>query len=91
MLNSDKIHYETVKEIVINAINQVMIDNELPIQEIKENKSIISDFNFSSLMVAQLILLIQEEINLEPFSNGYTISDMLTVSDYIKVYSGGIQ
>ncbi|EBX1770168.1 hypothetical protein DQ937_24215 [Salmonella enterica subsp. enterica serovar Poona] len=91
MLNSDKIHYDTVKEIVINAINQVMIDNELPIQEIKENKSIISDFNFSSLMVAQLILLIQEEINLEPFSNGYTISDMLTVSDYIKVYSGGIQ
>ncbi len=88
MLNSKTKDYEDIKGIILTAVNQVLIDNELSIEDIDENKNIISDLQFSSLMVAQLIMLIQEEIDLEPFSNGYIISNMHTISDYIKVYSG---
>ncbi|EGY4506771.1 hypothetical protein MX201_002524 [Salmonella enterica] len=91
MLNSKMKSYEEIKIIVLNAVNQVLIDNELTIEKINENKNIISDLQFSSLMVAQLIMLIQEEVDLEPFSNGYIISDMHTIADYINVYSGGKQ
>lgn len=73
--------------IVFKAVQQVLIDNEVEEREINSHHRLVQDLNFTSLMVAQLIMLIQDEIEKEPFANDHAISDMITVSDYINVYA----
>jgi acyl carrier protein len=89
MLTEKEDENEKIRDIIFDAIRQVMDDNEIIRSELSGSKELIKDLSFSSLMLAQLILLIQEEVDLEPFSNGFIISDMITIDDYIDVYSRG--
>lgn len=82
---------EKTQAIVFKSIHQVMEDNEITVDNISKEMNLVKDLHFTSLMIAQLIMLIQEDIRSEPFSNLYAISDMITISDYINVYAQGEQ
>lgn len=80
---------QEVRDIVFKSIQQVMEDSEIAPINLMMDMNLVKDLHFTSLMIAQLIMLVQEEIQIEPFTNQYAISDMITVSDYIYVYSQG--
>lgn len=85
----EQIIVQEVRDIVFKSIQRVMEDSEIAPVNLTSEMNLVKDLHFTSLMIAQLIMLVQEEIQIEPFSNQYAISDMITVSDYIYVYSQG--
>jgi len=87
MLIKNENSKQQVKIVIFESINQVMIDNEITPIEITEDKELINELSFSSLMIAQLIMIIQDKINCEPFTSGYAISDLITVGDCVRIYA----
>ncbi|AXC69478.1 hypothetical protein DOE63_31355 [Salmonella enterica subsp. diarizonae serovar 59:z10:-] len=49
MLNSKMKSYEEIKIIVLNAVNQVLIDNELTIEKLMKIRILFLIFNFHLL------------------------------------------
>ncbi len=79
---------EQVYDIIVEAISTVMASNDIILErEIMKDSQFISDLGFNSLMLAQLIMLVQEKIDYEPFINDYAISDIVTVADLIRAYA----
>ncbi|MFP1778096.1 hypothetical protein ACLEEB_02460 [Lonsdalea quercina] len=77
-----------VSNVVFGSIKTVLLENEIQLdKEITLACSFIDDLYFTSLMIAQLIMLVQEEIDYEPFYEDYAISDVVKVQDFIKIYS----
>ncbi|WP_278808283.1 hypothetical protein [Obesumbacterium proteus] len=83
MLSKDKIIHT-----VIEAVKEVLIDSDMNYpSEITGKESFISDLSFSSIMIAQLVMIIQEYIEKEPFNEDIAISDIITINDMIAAYS----
>ncbi|MBD1577963.1 hypothetical protein HC723_16355 [Vibrio sp. S11_S32] len=69
-------------------ITEIMTDNELDTSVILNiDTNFIHDLMFKSLMLAQLIMLIQEDLDVEPFMDDFSIVDVKTIGDFVNVYS----
>lgn len=77
-----------INSMVVRAVKEVLSEADVPQPaEIKSTHNFVSDLSFSSLMIAQLIMVIQESTDKEPFTENVAISDIVTVKDMIDAYS----
>ena len=73
-----------------NTINKVV--EEIQEQEayrpvaLNEGLRIVNDLGFKSLDVAQLIASLELEFGIDPFAQGVSIKDVVTLGDLYKVY-----
>ncbi|MDE1330417.1 hypothetical protein [Vibrio aestuarianus] len=77
----------SIEKIVKENIKSVLEDNAISLKnDIDITNKFVEDLGFNSLMIAQLIMLVQDEIESEPFLNDYAISDVKCVDDFCNVY-----
>ncbi|MBD2815418.1 hypothetical protein ID850_11680 [Xenorhabdus sp. Flor] len=84
-----------VKEIIIKEVkfifNQASIRDDYNNILIDENSNLIDDLSFTSLMIARLIMELNERLKVEPFGNDYHFSDIKNVQDIINAYINTIE
>jgi acyl carrier protein len=77
---------------LIETIKDVLVDHEIEINfEISREQKLIDDLEFTSLMFAQLLMMLEEKTEYDPFSdeqNEIAISDMVTVGNILSAYCG---
>ncbi|WP_116248325.1 acyl carrier protein [Nocardiopsis sp. FIRDI 009] len=75
----------TIAEEVISHIREILGD-AVEDEPITANES-LSDLGLNSLMLARLIVALERDLNLDPFSDGsHAITDIHTVGDLIEAY-----
>ena len=76
-----------VFNIINDKINLILNDiDDSSERNISDCTSFVKDLEFKSLMMAQLIMLVQDDILVEPFSEIYSISDISTIGEFVDVY-----
>jgi acyl carrier protein len=55
-------------------------------KNIERNKNLNADLALSSLQMAQLIVMLENKIGVDPFAEHFVISDMRTVGNVIDAY-----
>ncbi|KZX70649.1 hypothetical protein A3712_00295 [Vibrio sp. HI00D65] len=76
-----------VFNIVTNKIKLILNDiDDSSERNVFDSTSFVKDLEFKSLMMAQLIMLVQDDILVEPFSEIYSISDISTIGEFVDVY-----
>ncbi|MEX0445807.1 phosphopantetheine-binding protein [Xenorhabdus sp. SGI246] len=84
-----------VKEIIIKEVkfifNQANIRDDYNNILIDESSNLIDDLAFTSLMIARLIMELNERLKVEPFDNDYYFSDIRNVQDIINAYINTIE
>ncbi|KMJ45255.1 hypothetical protein AB204_10050 [Xenorhabdus khoisanae] len=85
----------SVKEIIVKEVrfifNQSNIKDDYNNIYIDESSNLIDDLNFTSLMIARLIMELNERLKVEPFGNDYHFSDIKSVKDIINAYINTIE
>ncbi|MBC8944201.1 hypothetical protein [Xenorhabdus indica] len=84
-----------VKEIIIKEVkfifNQAKIRDDYNNILIDESSNLIDDLAFTSLMIARLIMELNERLKVKPFGNDYYFSDIRNVQDIINAYINTIE
>lgn len=75
----------TVKETIKDAIEEIMANNRRT-GVINDTSEIVKDLGFTSLDVAELIAVLEMELDVDPFSNGVSLMDVRTYGDFCAVY-----
>jgi acyl carrier protein len=75
----------TVKETIRDAIQEIMANNART-GAITDTSEIVRDLGFTSLDVAELIAVLEMELDVDPFSNGVSLMDVRTYGDFCAVY-----
>ncbi len=76
----------TVKETIKDAIQEIMAHNARP-GVIDDTSEIVKDLGFTSLDVAELVAVLEMELEVDPFSNGVSLMDVRTYGDFCAVYA----
>jgi len=59
-----------MKKTLLEIINEIRTDNELTeLDSIKDSDDLMTDFNFDSLKLAQLTVMIEDEYGIDIFEN----------------------
>lgn len=53
---------------------------------IEDTTAIVRDLGFASLDVAELIAVLEMELDVDPFSDGVSLMDVRTYGDFCAVY-----
>lgn len=75
----------TVKDTIKDAIEEIMANNRRT-GVITDTSEIVKDLGFTSLDVAELIAVLEMELDVDPFSNGVSLMDVRTYGDFCAVY-----
>lgn len=75
---------EYVLELVRNLISENRVKN---INQVLLNSKLIEDLMFDSLMIAQLIMKIQDDTGENLFEIGVDLSKLITVHDLLNSYN----
>ncbi len=60
--------------------------NKRPV-ELGDGLNLVHDLGFSSLDLAQLVAILEMELDFDPFSEGASIEELKTVGDVCRIYS----
>ena len=74
-----------VREIIKGAIQEIM-DNNSRKGAIEDSSQIVKDLGFTSLDVAELVAVLEMELEVDPFSNGVSLMEVRTCGDFCSVY-----
>lgn len=77
---------ETIRE----AIREIMANNGRE-GGIEEASEIVKDLGFTSLDVAELVAVLEMELDVDPFSNGVSLMEVRTYGDFCAVYEKACQ
>jgi acyl carrier protein len=77
---------EEVKAIVKEAIKEIMESNSRN-NPIEDSSELVNDLGFTSLDVAELVAVLEMELDYDPFSKGVSLLNVRTVADFYEVYS----
>lgn len=75
-----------VRETIIDALKSIQQQQGYRMVEPKDAHKVVKELGFSSLDVAQLIAILEMDIGVDPFSQGVSIMDVVTVADLVRVY-----
>jgi len=75
-----------VREVVNNTIKEIQDQNGFDKIELKEEMKIVNDLGFASLDVAQMIATFEMELGVDPFQEGVSLMDVVTIGDIYNVY-----
>lgn len=77
-----------VNELINKVIREVAEVRNLSLPELRHSTEIVDELGFSSLMVATLILRLEEELGVDPFQDeNVMITDIRTIQDLCDVYT----
>jgi acyl carrier protein len=82
---------EKIRETIENAIKSIQEQQSYRKVELRDDLRLTKDLGFSSLDIAQLIALLELELEVDPFSQGFSISDIGTIGSLSNVYMQCIQ
>jgi len=75
-----------VKEVIEGALADIQEQQGYRAVKIDGAHRVVKDLGFSSLDVAQLIAVLEMELEVDPFAQGVSIMDVHTVADLVRVY-----
>ncbi|CDH05453.1 putative Acyl carrier protein [Xenorhabdus bovienii str. oregonense] len=81
--------FNQVKEVIINEVKFIFIQASIRDESnilIDEHSNLIDDLAFTSLMIARLIMELNEKLKVEPFDSEYHFSDIKNIKDIINAY-----
>lgn len=74
-----------VRETIRAAIEEIMANNNRT-GVIEDTSAIVGDLGFVSLDVAELIAVLEMELDVDPFTDGVSLMDVRTFGDFCTVY-----
>jgi acyl carrier protein len=74
-----------VKAIIKGAIKEIMESNSRN-DPIEDSSELVNDLGFTSLDVAELVAVLEMELDRDPFSKGVSLLSVRTVADFCEVY-----
>jgi acyl carrier protein len=74
-----------VKVIIKGAIKEIMESNSRN-DPIEDSSELVNDLGFTSLDVAELVAVLEMELDRDPFSKGASLLNVRTVADFCEVY-----
>lgn len=77
---------EKIFEIVKSAINEIKQLNGDEYVEVALESRIVQDLGFKSLDIAQLIAMLEIEYEKDPFAEGVSLSEVISIGDLCKLY-----
>ena len=75
----------------INAALQEIMQNNARVRPVEDASEIVKDLGFSSLDVAELIAVLEMELEVDPFSDGVSLMEVRTCGDFCAVYEKACQ
>lgn len=75
-----------VRATIIEALKEIQEQQGYRVVEPKNEHKVVKELGFSSLDVAQLIAVLEMDLGVDPFAQGVSIMDVVTVEDLIRVY-----
>ena len=75
-----------VKAAVIEAMKDIQEQQGYRFVEPQDQHKVVKELGFSSLDVAQLIAVLEMELNVDPFAQGVSLMDVATVADLVRAY-----
>ena len=82
---------ETTAEVINRVLKDIQEQQGYRAVEPKQDLRVVKDMGFASLDVAQLIAMLEMELDVDPFSEGVSIMDVSTVGDLHRVYDESIR
>lgn len=74
-----------VRETIREAIQDILQSNSRN-GVIEDSSEIVKDLGFKSLDVAELVAVLEMELDVDPFSDGVSLMEVRTYGDFCKVY-----
>jgi acyl carrier protein len=74
-----------VRTIIKESIEEIM-ENNARKRAIEDSSEIVKDLGFRSLDVAELVAVLEMELDVDPFSDGVSLMDVRTYGDFCAVY-----
>jgi acyl carrier protein len=74
-----------VRETIKDAIEEIQ-RNSGRIRPIADSSEVVKDLGFTSLDVAELVAVLEMELDVDPFSRGASLLDVRTYGDFCRVY-----
>jgi len=79
-----------VREIIKAAIEEIMANNGRT-GVVEDSSEIIRDLGFTSLDVAELVAVLEMDLEVDPFSDGVLLMEVLNYGDFCAVYEKACQ
>lgn len=76
-----------VYEILKKSIAAIQDQQNYAKVDIQSESNLANDLGFASLDIAQLVAMMEGELEMDPFANGATLDQVSTVNDMVKLYS----
>ncbi len=77
---------ESIFEKVKETVNEIKQLNGADSVEVTMESRIVHDLGFKSLDVAQLIAMLEVEFGKDPFSEGASLAEVMTIEDLCRLY-----
>jgi acyl carrier protein len=77
---------DKIRDTINNVIEEIQEQEAYRPVALNESLRIVNDLGFKSLDVAQLIASLELELGIDPFAQGVSIKDVVTIGDLCKVY-----
>ena len=80
-----------VRETVEEAVREIMENNNLAERPVEDSSELVKDLGFKSLDVAELVAVLEIELDVDPFSDGVSLMEVRTCGDFCAVYEKAVQ
>lgn len=80
----------SVRQVIKQAIQEIM-ENNARTRAIDDSSEIVKDLGFTSLDVAELVAVLEMELDVDPFSDGVSLMEVRTYGDFCAVYEKAFQ
>lgn len=74
-----------VRDTIKEAIREIMQNNSRN-EAIEDSSEIVKDLGFKSLDVAELVAVLEMELDVDPFSDGVSLLEVRTYGEFCTVY-----
>ncbi len=78
------------REIIKESIQEIMRNNAQG-RVIEDSSELVKDLGFTSLDVAELVAVLEMELEVDPFSDGVSLMEVRTYGDFCAVYERACQ
>ena len=75
----------SVRNTIKETIHRIMEDNGRS-GIIEDSSELVKDLGFSSLDVAELVAVLEMDLEVDPFSDGVSLMEVRTYGDFCTVY-----
>lgn len=75
-----------VREVIESALREIQEQQGYRVMPLLAHHRVVKDLGFSSMDVAQLIAVLEMELDVDPFGSGISIMSIHTIGDLCQAY-----